>query len=1244
MTITVRVGDHTAAGFRDIDGRIRSLDGRFATAAGSMQRSSSKASGALLDMKASLLSLAPAAVPVAASLAPIVVQAGAAGLALGAFGAAVAGQVGHLSDASKAQSKYSDSVAQYGRGSKQASEAARGVQTTMASMPQATARAAVALSTLKDGVHSFSDSTAKFTMVPVEKSFAVLGQIIPKLTPMAKGASTQLDRLVTVAGGAVNTAGFDSLSKKVSDFANSSLKKAVDGAIHFGRVMSEGNAHGPMTEFMDYARQQGPAVKELFSNVASAAGNIAQGAAQAGPGLLTVVNALAKLASAVPPELVGTLMQTYAAFKLIKLGGAGIATVAGGVTRLTGSLTTLRAASVAAGGGIAGLRAAFMTLGTATKATVVVAGIAAAVAVIGKLNSMGKDAPPNVDRLTTALGRLGSTGKVTGEAASKFGSHFETLKSQMDKVLNPSVAESVNNWGHSISGGLLKGGDASEELTGSFKAIDESLAGMVKGGNAKLAAAALKNMLATMSPEQVKKLMASIGDYKGALADQALEQKLAAQSMGEFGAAAQATQAQLDAQKQSADGLRASIFALNDVNRSAYDSQISFEASLDNLSEAFKKNGATLNISSDAGRLNGQAMSAAAKSNDEMIASGVAANETLASMTKKSGVLRSEMTRLATEAFDGNRKKATEYVNTLLGVPSDIKTLVKLERENAISGLHDVEAAIKATPGAKQIKVDALNGAAIKALGAVGLKTKQLPDGKTAVYTSNGQALGGIAAVARALNALNGKKATTYTFHEIHTNYSTSRSVSGGKSVHDMVGATGGLYTGKGGGFRYADGGPVRGPGTGTSDDVPAPWLSNGEFVIKAAAVQKYGEKFLHRVNDGQFEGPKFAKGGKVTQAEKDARSSLRGQFGISAFGRAAGYQRTPFEHNLGAPADLPSLVTSLNTARGEIKAGTRGGTESRLLRQLDSVGKSLIKYDKQLNAVNKSLETAKSKLSDLKNSAAQLSDSVKSNILSSSNITKGASGGGPVTVASIMGASVEGRDKAQAFANALKGLKSKGLDKGLLQDIASAGVEGGGLETAGALMGASASEISSLNTLRSQTVTYAKQAGGTTADAVYGAAIKAQTATVAKLQKSQDKLEKTMAHLAKVMEKSISRAIGKKAAGGIVGAAASGGLRGGLTWVGEHEPELLDLPVGSRVWSGPDSRRKAAAPWDSMLNVPRRGTYGAGQQQPVKIEVEVVVRGGGNHEYEEFLLRNIRKSVKARGGNAQVVLGSGRP
>lgn len=51
-----------------------------------------------------------------------------------------------------------------------------------------------------------------------------------------------------------------------------------------------------------------------------------------------------------------------------------------------------------------------------------------------------------------------------------------------------------------------------------------------------------------------------------------------------------------------------------------------------------------------------------------------------------------------------------------------------------------------------------------------------------------------------------------------------------------------------GGSTAFASGGHVRGPGTGTSDSVPA-WLSNGEYVVKAAAVSKYGLNFLDRVN-----------------------------------------------------------------------------------------------------------------------------------------------------------------------------------------------------------------------------------------------------------------------------------------------------------------------------------------------------------------------------------------------------------
>lgn len=48
------------------------------------------------------------------------------------------------------------------------------------------------------------------------------------------------------------------------------------------------------------------------------------------------------------------------------------------------------------------------------------------------------------------------------------------------------------------------------------------------------------------------------------------------------------------------------------------------------------------------------------------------------------------------------------------------------------------------------------------------------------------------------------------------------------------------------------DGGQIRGPGTGTSDSVPIA-ASNGEYVIRASSVSKYGIGFLDAVNTGTF-------------------------------------------------------------------------------------------------------------------------------------------------------------------------------------------------------------------------------------------------------------------------------------------------------------------------------------------------------------------------------------------------------
>lgn len=61
---------------------------------------------------------------------------------------------------------------------------------------------------------------------------------------------------------------------------------------------------------------------------------------------------------------------------------------------------------------------------------------------------------------------------------------------------------------------------------------------------------------------------------------------------------------------------------------------------------------------------------------------------------------------------------------------------------------------------------------------------------------------------------------------------------------------------------QFATGGHVRGPGSGTSDSIPA-LLSNGEYVIRAAAVRKLGKGYLDLINNG-IPLRRFADGGMV--------------------------------------------------------------------------------------------------------------------------------------------------------------------------------------------------------------------------------------------------------------------------------------------------------------------------------------------------------------------------------------------
>jgi hypothetical protein len=73
----------------------------------------------------------------------------------------------------------------------------------------------------------------------------------------------------------------------------------------------------------------------------------------------------------------------------------------------------------------------------------------------------------------------------------------------------------------------------------------------------------------------------------------------------------------------------------------------------------------------------------------------------------------------------------------------------------------------------------------------------------------------------------------------------------------------------------FATGGHIRGPGTSTSDSILAR-LSNNEYVIKAAAVKKYGVGYFHALNSMRLDRlPAFAAGGPVGEATKSIATGV---------------------------------------------------------------------------------------------------------------------------------------------------------------------------------------------------------------------------------------------------------------------------------------------------------------------------------------------------------------------------------
>jgi hypothetical protein len=608
----------------------------------------------------------------------------------------------------------------------------------------------------------------------------------------------------------------------------------------------------------------------------------------------------------------------------------------------------------------------------------------------------------------------------------------------------------------------------------------------------------------------------------------------------------------------------------------------------------------------------------------------------------------------ANESFDkfasGFRKSlgtAQEKANEFASVASQklSQGKLKLNISNWEKQIETAKGQLKSVPPEKRAELKALIKDLQAKVDAAKRKVAELKGKSVGLSATDGISPKARAAYA-AVQALHSKRITLTTEH---------RTIYTGKGGRGPNAASGGLLStlpmqrlATGGEVQYGPNGLIRGPGSGTSDSIlaffdsgAAARVSDTEYVVNAASTRKY-LPLLEAINNNQLKMPGLARGG-VTKSEAQARSSARGDLTISRFGQFAGHQRSEFRSALAKPDSARSLTDSLNQWASKIRAATHGSTEKNLLKGLDSTGRKLLSYEKQLTSVTKSLEGARNKLDSLKQAASQLADSVKSGVLNSANITK-RQGDGPVTVASVMGGLTASRDKATSFSKALADLQKKGLSSTLIQQIAEAGIDGGGLETAGALLNASSSEIKSMNSLQGQINSAATSAGKTTSDAVFKGAIAIQDKLVKMLAGQQSKLASSMDKLAAAMEKAIEKGFGMKASGGIIGA-ATGGLRSGWTMVGEHEPELVRLPFGSRVYSGPDTRRMMQqGAWASMLNTPQRGgarytPSASGGVQPIVVHQTITLDG---RVVAQQIFDPLRKEIAVRGGSVQKSLGQG--
>ena len=609
--------------------------------------------------------------------------------------------------------------------------------------------------------------------------------------------------------------------------------------------------------------------------------NITDAAITAGGALAPIVGdaatgfaKLVQVVSAIPAPIQGAMVGIA--------GVAGAALLAGGtamkafaaVSELKGALTTLGIIGEGTSGKLGGLSGSIKGIGVAAgAAAAILAGLGAALS--AQNDAMDKLAPA-AERVRGALLDLagGQGGDAINETFATSAGYAKNLGEALAFVERQSgaSADGMSQFGEGLMGfvaNIIPGARSGAEIIAeSLGRIDAQLAGM----STEQAAAAFAELSTQWDSTKIsaEALVAAFPAYAESLQAIANEtgvgvlttQQLADAMMGDLPPAMKAAKGgseelsaalleQVAIYGRLGDGMEFTNEQFSKLAEGAgglmqayagmSSGVVKMEDAIDKAAAAAAKYGQTLDLNTEAGRANQSAL-------DSLIGSIGKQVEELGKAGASQAVVNATMTRGRDEyiksamAMGVSAEKARELADEMGLIPNQVVTLFTTPGADVSKRqAADMEAAVKKIPSLATTSILAPNARPSKAdVDAFVSSVKNVP-GLTTAEIRTVANLYGVEQAKRAIEGVQGKTV------QVVVNYRST-----GVSQSRVASA-------------YASGGPIVGPGTGTSDSILA-LVSNGEYVIRSASVAKLGPERLDWLNRfGEL--PRFATGGQVASA-----------------------------------------------------------------------------------------------------------------------------------------------------------------------------------------------------------------------------------------------------------------------------------------------------------------------------------------------------------------------------------------